>query len=147
LPRGAFPQYATNFNALAFAKVCECLCPRVCQSPSILAPGVADTCAIRGIGGQTQASAAVIQASPLDYCRDEMFHVLNWGQTDTFSRMKGCISSDNHGQGGQRALGHHTGIFFQCNRNAGPGRPCRNQEFEHNLVERLLKQQWLLDDC
>jgi hypothetical protein len=57
--------------------------------------------------------------------------------------MKGRISSDNHGQGGQRALGHHTGIAFQCERNAGPGLLCGNQEFEHNLEERLLKEQWI----
>jgi hypothetical protein len=127
----------------------DCLRPRVRQRGAILPPGIADISAIRGLESQ-KAPQAVVQAGTLDHGRDEALHVPNYIEAEACSRVQGNITSDDHRQGRQRALGHDTAILAQRGQDSAadlPVLPVGNQDFEQHLVERPLKLHCCLDDC
>ena len=98
------------------------------QREVILAPLVTNSSAGRGIGGQTMASEAVVQTSDLYHAYAKILEVPAKAVAEDISRVESKISSNDHRQSWQRALGQDARIFQQCGQDVGTDRPVGNQD-------------------
>jgi hypothetical protein len=100
----------------------------------ILSPSISDISTGRRIGCQPMASKASVQTSVLDHLCAKLFEVLAKVWAEDISRVECKISSNDHRQSWQRALGQDARIFRQFGQDVGTDPPIRNQDFENHLV-------------